>query len=86
MVKNYMEIIVDDTLERILEKTTLECKCEKCKDDIRALALNNLKPIYVATEKGILYTKLNEFNMQFKTDVIREIISAIEKVKENPRH
>lgn len=86
MIKNYMEVIVDDVLDDILETSDLNCKCEECKDDVRAIALNNLKPIYVATDKGTLYTKLNEFNIQFKTDVVKEILNSIEKVKKNPRH
>ena len=86
MVKNYMEIIVEDVLDGILEKSDLKCKCQMCKDDIQAITLNNLKPIYVSTEQGELYTRLNEFSVQFKADVIQEILCSIEKVGENPRH
>ncbi len=86
MLKNYMEIVVHDMLPSILEREELECQCEICIEDIKAIALNNLKPMYVVTEKGILYSKLNEFSAQFKTDVIRKITIAIEKVRKNPRH
>ena len=47
-VINYMEIWVQEYMEILLEKTD-GCKCEKCKRDIFTLALNNLKPYYVAT-------------------------------------
>ena len=86
MVKNYMEIIVEDILEDMLENADLKCKCEVCKDDIKAMTLNNLKPIYVATEKGVLYTRLKEFSLQFKADVVQEILSSIKKVNNNPSH
>lgn len=86
MLQNYTEIIVDDVLSNMLRAQELECQCEKCMDDIRAIALNNLEPKYVATERGILYSKLNEFSVQAKADVIRELTKAMEKVKENPRH
>lgn len=86
MIKNYMEIIVEQMLEEILENVDLKCKCKICQDDIKAIALNNLKPLYVATETGILYTKLNEFSIQFKTDIIQEMILSIKKVGLNPRH
>lgn len=86
MVKNYMEIVVENVLDEVLKTSDLECKCEECKDDIKAITLNNLKPTYVATDKGALYTRLNEFNVQFKTDVVQEIMNSIEKIKENPRH
>ena len=85
MLKNYMEIVVHDMLQ-YTKREELECQCEICIEDIKAIALNNLKPMYVVTEKGILYSKLNEFSAQFKTDVIREITIAIEKVRKNPRH
>jgi len=44
MVKNYMEIVVDNILKKILPDYSNLCKCEKCCDDIKAIALNNLKP------------------------------------------
>lgn len=86
MLKNYMEIVVDDVLSDILRKQDLECECEVCINDIKAITLNNLRPMYVSTNKGILYSKLNEFSLQSKADVINEITMAIEKVKGNPRH
>lgn len=86
MLKNYTEIVVDELLPNILQSQNLECKCETCINDIKAIALNNLKPMYVASQKGILYSKLNEFSLQFKTDAIQELTIAISKVRENPRH
>lgn len=86
MLKNYMEIVVDQMLPDILNERELTCNCEFCIEDIKAIALNNLKPKYVVTKKGILYTKLNEFSVQFRADVTREIVSAIKIVKDMPRH
>lgn len=86
MLKNYMEIVVDDTLKEMLKTKDLKCDCDRCILDIKAMTLNNLKPTYIVSEKGILYTKLNEFNSQFRTDVIRELMKAIGIVEENPNH
>lgn len=86
MLKNYMEIIVDIILPGVLEKYNNICKCERCINDIKALALNNLKPHYVATEKGQVYTKVNELEIQFRADTISALVSAIEKVSKNLRH
>lgn len=86
MVKNYMEIVVEDILPSVLEDEDLECKCDRCLDDIKALTLNNLDPKYVATEKGIIFIKLDQFSVQSKADIVREITIAIGKVKERPRH
>lgn len=86
MVKNYMEIMVEDILEEMLKNADLRCTCEICKDDIKAITLNNLQPIYVATQKGILYTRLKEFSVQFRADIVQEILSSIKKVNNNPSH
>ena len=86
MIKNYMEIVVDEMLPEVLDERELACNCEYCVEDIKAIALNNLKPMYVVTKKGILYTKLNEFSIQFRADVTKELVTAIEMVKNKPRH
>ncbi|SQB36265.1 late competence development ComFB family protein [Clostridium cochlearium] len=86
MIKNYMEVIVDDLFPTIIDEYMDICKCDKCIDDIKAIALNNLEPIYVVSEKGNMYAKSNELNVQFRTDVIKELTEAIEIVSQNPRH
>lgn len=86
MIKNYMEQIVEETLPTIIDNYTNICKCEKCLDDIRAMALNNLKPLYYVTEEGAVYSKLNELGQQFRTDIISELIKAIEVVSKKPKH
>ena len=81
-----MEIIIDRQLSKVLKSYTDICKCDKCIQDIKAIALNNLKPKYVVTEKGMIYTKTNERAVQFEVDVTRELIKAIEIVSKNPKH
>ncbi len=81
-----MEIIVDDILEDILSKKEIKCNCDRCIKDIKAITLNNVEPRYVVGDKGIVYNKLNELNTQFRTDVIFQIMSAIEIVEKNPNH
>ncbi|HDN86035.1 MAG: competence protein ComFB [Candidatus Omnitrophota bacterium] len=83
---NYMEDIVRNTLENLLSKRNDVCKCEKCTLDMMALALNNLPPKYVVTDKGRVYTKIAELELQLRTDVVREITKAIDKVKKAPQH
>ena len=86
MLKNHMEDVVDLRLPVILVRYTDICKCPKCVDDIKAIALNKLPPRYVVTSKGLLYTKINELIDQFETDVTIDIVMAIEIVSQNPRH
>lgn len=86
MLVNLMEKEVVHTLGKILDQMDDLCKCEKCRMDMAAIALNNLKPNYVVTEKGELYSKINQMNYQFNTDVVAALTSAIELVKNNPKH
>jgi competence protein ComFB len=81
-----MEDIVEDVLKEIIDEYDDICKCDKCFLDIKACALNHLPANYVVTARGNIYTKLKELNLQFRTDVVREVVNAIKKIKLNPRH
>lgn len=86
MMKNYMEIIVDDILQDMLTQRELKCDCERCIADIKAITLNSLQPMYVVSDKGIVFNMLSEMNIQFRADVIRQITIAIERVEKKPNH
>ena len=84
---NYYEVQVIKLLEDILNQYDNICKCQKCKLDIMALALNSLPTKYIVSEQGEIYTKaLAEVNKQQKINVITAITNAIEKVSSNPKH
>lgn len=84
-IVNYMEIWVEEYMEILLEKVDC-CKCDKCKRDIFALAVNNLKPCYVATTLGKIMAKLESTKQQVETDIVVEVTKAINKVNNNPNH
>lgn len=86
MIENYMEEIIGKMLPKVLKEYPTICTCEKCIDDIKALTLNKFMPLYVASQKGILYSKMNELEYQFKADVLNQLIQSINKVSKNPRH
>ncbi|QAA35155.1 late competence development ComFB family protein [Clostridium manihotivorum] len=86
MLKNCMEDIVDDILPLVLEDYKGACTCYKCINDVKAIALNNLPPLYAVTESGRLYLKMNEMKAQVKIDVINELTKALQKVTQNPLH
>lgn len=86
LFKNYMEEAVEYTMEEILARRDDICKCDRCKMDIKALALNHLPPKYVVTDKGYAYTKVNELVSQFKADVTVAVTNAMKVVRNNPRH
>ncbi len=85
VIYNYIEKMVQNLLPEILEEADM-CECDACKTDVIAIALNNIKPRYVVSERGELYTKLSTLEAQNETDVIKEIAKACQIVKNNPRH
>lgn len=88
MVLNYMEEIVSRYLERILKGSEYAsvCKCEHCKDDIMAMALNNLQPFYITTKRGEVFAEYSSYEVQHQTEVIKEVIHAVDFVSIHPNH
>lgn len=84
-LRNHMETVVDEKLGDMLRNLDI-CKCNKCRMDIMAYALNLMSPKYVVTEKGDLYSRLEEFTPQFEVDVEVALTEALKVVSENPRH
>ncbi|MGN0666491.1 MAG: late competence development ComFB family protein [Huintestinicola sp.] len=62
------------------------CKCGQCYDDMLAMALNNIKPQYVNSYKGALFSRINSTRMQISTDIDVAVIKAIERVSSQPHH
>ncbi|MBU3142638.1 MULTISPECIES: late competence development ComFB family protein [Clostridium] len=86
-LKNFSEIEVSKLLDEILQRYDTICKCEKCKLDIKALALNALSTKYIVSEQGEIYTKaLNEVDKQEQINVVMAITKAIDIVSANPKH
>ncbi|MCJ7691011.1 MAG: late competence development ComFB family protein [Clostridiaceae bacterium] len=86
-LQNYSETVVCRLLDSILNGYTNICKCEKCKLDIEALALNSLDTKYIVSEQGEIYTKaLTEIDKQEKINVTTAITKAIEIVSANTKH
>ncbi len=83
---NFMESSVEHFLPNLLIVFPNICKCEKCILDIKALALNALPPHYVASTKGDMYSRIDEMNVQFETDVLKALIDAIGVVSKRPKH
>lgn len=84
--RNYMEVVIREILDDILAKQKVKCKCDRCKMDMIALALNKMPPGYCVSDAGCARVKLETIKAQFQVDVIRELTIAIEKVGNNPRH
>ena len=85
-LKNYMEDVVASYVDEAAKKDGEFCNCPKCRLDVIALALNELKPKYVVTDKGYAYARMRELEAQYRTDVIVETTKAMQMVKSRPRH
>ncbi len=83
---NYTEKWVWEVLEEVLAEHPDVCCCEQCRYDMAALALNNLKPNYVISKHGQVYTKTKMLLQQNKTDVLTEVLKAVGKIHKNPHH
>ncbi len=85
-LRNYMEDLVDSTIEEIYGTDDAACGCERCHLDVKALALNQLPAHYAVTDKGYTFTRVRELETQFKTDVTVAVTKAMKFVREHPRH
>lgn len=85
-LKNYMEVAVDHILPNLLRAFPEICICEQCLLDIKAIALNNLKPHYTVTDAGETWSKIDEMRIQFEADIMKALIDSITMVSKQPRH
>ena len=84
IIYNVMEKIVINKLEATLKKMNC-CRCDRCKKDIVAIALNNLKPMYIVATKNDIDEKIRLLG-EISSEVTTELIKAVLTVRKNPRH
>ncbi|MEA4987080.1 MAG: late competence development ComFB family protein [Anaerovorax sp.] len=82
---NIIEEFVKNECPSLMSKMEV-CSCNKCKNDVIALALNHLPPKYVVTRKGYLLSKLLAYEKQYKADVLAAVTNACIQVKSMPHH
>ena len=81
---NLMEELVISRLESTLMRFNC-CKCNKCKKDIAALALNRLAPKYVVINRDD-EEKRKAAEAEYGSEVTGALVQAIMVVKKEPRH
>lgn len=90
MLKNYTEVAVAEVYEEVLEQLRKQnpniCDCERCREDVMAVALNRLPPRYIATDKGEIFTKVSFSRVGGKAEIIASLIHGFELVGKQPRH
>ena len=83
---NFMEGVVMAYVDEVIADDPDFCDCPRCRLDVLAIALNDVKPKYVVTTKGLAYARMGELQAQFRADTIVAVTRAIKIVKAHPRH
>ena len=90
MVKNYMETLVEDTLQKELSENSNQypglCLCPSCIAAIQASALNHLKPFYVTCIAGEVFGEYHSKELQNLSDVLVAVVNGIQEVLQTSEH
>jgi Late competence development protein ComFB. len=84
-VKNVMEDIVIGRMGSIMEKSGC-CMCDQCQSDVAAYVLSKIKPKYVSTVSGELYSKSIQLDTNVENEMVFQIAEAVQIVMQKPRH
>lgn len=82
VVVNLVEQLVADRLDAAFDKFNC-CRCDKCRRDVAALALNALPPQYVVAEPEDIPRLLREAPAK---EIPTALVKAILQIKNNPQH
>ena len=82
---NYMEELADQVLSDLLPENKRARFSPDALQDIKALALNRLWPMYTTTSTGKDFLKKVVEEDQIEKDIVRELRAAIDIVRSNPR-
>lgn len=79
---NSMESVALEKLDSVLVRFKC-CKCDRCKKDILALALNKLPAKYMVLQEG---QPTPDLDPQTNAQVLTAMIQAVLAVRAHPRH
>ncbi|MEG0979189.1 MAG: late competence development ComFB family protein [Oscillospiraceae bacterium] len=80
---NLTEKLVLEKLDKVLDSMKC-CKCDRCKMDIIAMALNSLEPHYVVKSRGVIEDK--ELEQEITQEATSAVLKAALSVRRKPRH
>ena len=83
---NVVESMVWEAMDSVLEQKPGVCRCEKCRADIAAYALNQLDPRYAASKLGEILIKTGSLDSDMHVAILVALTEAVEVVSTNPRH
>ena len=86
-LENILEEIVFKELYLLYQDTNIKlCKCNTCTQDIAAIVLNAMQPMYENSEKHLPNDEKKEKYSELIDQVKKYLMSAIGKVTETPHH
>ena len=84
-LKNHMEEVVERLMNQYIQEEDC-CRCDKCRLDVMALALNELRPMYIVTRMGEMFASIDSTYPQNQVDAEIAVLKAIDLVKSKPKH
>ncbi len=87
-MKNALESAVRSIHRELMQKHPEFCTCERCEDDVMALALNQTKPRYVSENSslGSVVTGVHLSYDQLRAELTVLVFDAMRRVAKSPRH
>jgi competence protein ComFB len=87
-MKNALEGAVRSIHRELMKKHPEFCTCERCEDDVMALALNQTKPRYVSenASMGSIVTGVHLSYDQLRAELTVLVFDAMRRVAKSPRH
>ena len=81
-LKPFMEQVVSDYAMEMIDEDESLCGCPRCRREVVAVALNDVKPKYdVATDKNLLNVPVPELMARFMDDASVAVRKALKQVK-----
>ena len=82
---NVMQVLVEEKAEKYIKLFGL-CTCERCKEDVKALALNHLPPKYVVIDENDRIPRLTFYEGKYSSDITAQLLQACKAVMNTPPH
>lgn len=85
-LKNYVEEIAVEVLDKIIAEGADICQCKSCRDDIIAWVLNRTDAHYFTTDTGRTFFTAEGIKKEFLDDIVKKIYQAATVINAKPRH
>jgi competence protein ComFB len=86
-MENAIQEVIAEVYSDLLRMHAGFCSCERCKDDVLTMALNQARPRYVVGDPmGAAVTRVALSTDQIQAEIAVLVFDAMRKVAQTPRH